>query len=82
MNKSPDEQQIQELVEKIALKKIAASDRIISDKILDSVAQVDFVLALEETYKISISALEITPQNFDDIRSIKTLVVKKMSLQS
>lgn len=82
MQKSLDEKQIQDLVEKIALKKITASDRILSDKILDSVSEVDLVLALEQTYNISISALELTPQNFDNIQSIKALVLTKISSQA
>lgn len=51
--------------------------RMVTDGLLDSIALVDLALALESHFGISVSALELTSENFDSIPQIAAFVLKK-----
>ena len=74
--------EIQNLVEKFSFKKLPTGMRIVSDKIIDSIGLVDLVLALESGYGVSISSLEMTPENFDTVDSIFNFLKAKREVQS
>lgn len=52
------------------------SQHFIEDGLLDSFDIVALVNALEENYGIIIDALDIVPENFESVDSIKNLIVK------
>lgn len=54
--------------------KIDRHTRLIEDKILDSLDIVTLVTDLNDEYKISIRAEDITPENFGSIEGISALI--------
>lgn len=53
-----------------------SSTNLVSDAILDSFDVVQIISELESSFSISISALDILPENFDSVESICNLVKK------
>lgn len=53
-----------------------ASDDFIVDGMLDSYDMVTLVATLDKTYGISISGVEIVPENFKNLKAIETLLGK------
>jgi acyl carrier protein len=64
-------------IEKIAFRKVGASDSLIQSRILDSIALVDLLVAVEEKLGINIPTAEITPDNFDTIDKLMEYLSKK-----
>ena len=54
----------------------ASSDDFIADGMLDSFDMVTLVAALDKTYGISISGVEIVPENFRNLQAIEALLGK------
>jgi acyl carrier protein len=52
------------------------SDDFIGDGMLDSYDMVTLVATLDKTYGISISGVEIVPENFKNLKAIETLLGK------
>ncbi len=55
----------------------AGSNNFIDDGFLDSFDVVALVTELDEKFGISIDGLDIVPENFQNIESIKSLLAKK-----
>ncbi len=55
------------------------SENLVSDSIIDSFDIVQLISALEKEFSISISALDLVPDNFDSIDDICNLVNKYKS---
>ena len=53
-----------------------ASTDFMADGMLDSFDMVTLVAALDKTYGISISGVEIVPENFKNLKAIETLLGK------
>jgi acyl carrier protein len=53
-----------------------ASDDFIADGMLDSYDVITLVATLDKTYGISISGVEIVPENFKNLTAITTLLGK------
>ena len=53
-----------------------ASEDFIGDGMLDSYDMVTLVATLDKTYGISISGVEIVPENFMNLKAIETLLGK------
>jgi acyl carrier protein len=53
-----------------------ASEDFIGDGMLDSYDMVTLVATLDKTYGISISGVEIVPENFKNLQAIETLLGK------
>jgi acyl carrier protein len=53
-----------------------ASEDYIGDGMLDSYDMVTLVATLDKTYGISISGVEIVPENFKNLQAIETLLGK------
>ncbi len=51
-----------------------ACDRLIDDHILDSLAILSLVAALEDAYDVSIPAVEINPKNFNSVTSMIEMI--------
>jgi acyl carrier protein len=66
-------------IEKIAFRKVGPSDSLIQSRILDSIALVDLLVAVEEKLGINISTAEITPDNFDTIDRLMDYISKKIN---
>jgi len=54
-----------------------SSDNFIEDGLLDSFDMVTLVTELDKAYSVSIDGIDIIPENFRNIDSIKTLLLKK-----
>ncbi len=54
-----------------------SSNNFIDDGLLDSFDVVTLVTELDEKYSTSIDGLDIIPENFKNIQSIKALLIKK-----
>jgi acyl carrier protein len=52
------------------------SEDFIADGMLDSFDMVTLVATLDKTYGISISGVEIVPENFKNLKAIETLLGK------
>jgi acyl carrier protein len=52
------------------------SDDFIADGMLDSYDMVTLVATLDKTYSISISGVEIVPENFKNLKAIEALLGK------
>jgi len=68
---------IQEEVAKIAFKKVAFDDPLITSKLLDSITVVELLIAIEEKMERQIPQHLINDENFDSINKIIE-TVKKM----
>ena len=55
-----------------------ASNKLVTDKIIDSIDITSILAELEETFDIEISMEYITPENFDSVESMWTLVQEIM----
>jgi len=64
-------------IEKIVFKKVGVSDSLIQSRLLDSIALVDLLVAVEEKLGINIPTAEITPENFDTIEKLINYISKK-----
>jgi acyl carrier protein len=56
------------------------SDSFLDKGIVDSVAVMDLVLFVEETFNIEIADHEITPQNFDSVNNLTTFIRSKAAV--
>jgi acyl carrier protein len=66
-------------IEKIAFRKVGTSDSLIKSRILDSIALVDLLVAVEEKLGINIPTAEITPDNFDTIDRLMEYLSNKIN---
>ena len=66
-------------IEKIAFRKVGASDSLIQSRVLDSIALVDLLVAIEEKLGINIPTAEITPDNFDTIARMMDYLSNKIN---
>jgi acyl carrier protein len=55
----------------------SSSENFVEDGLLDSFDMVSLVTDLDKTYGISIDGIDIIPENFKNISTIKSLLVKK-----
>ena len=65
-------------IEKIAFRKVGDSDSLIQTRILDSIALVDLLVAIEEKLGITIPNAEINADHFDTINKMMEYLSKKM----
>jgi len=70
---------IQNEIEKIAFKKVGTSDSLLQSLLLDSIALVDLLVAIEEEFGINIPTAEINPDNFDTIDRMMIYLTKKIN---
>jgi acyl carrier protein len=70
---------IQTEIEKIAFKKVGTSDSLLQSRLLDSIALVDLLVAIEEEFGINIPTAEINPDNFDTIDRMMIYITKKIN---
>lgn len=56
------------------------SDSFLDKGIVNSVAVMDLVLFVEETFNIEIADHEITPQNFDSVNNLTTFIRSKAAV--
>ena len=64
-------------IEKITFKKVGPDDLLIQSRLLDSIALVDLLVAIEEKFGINIPTAEINPDNFDTVQRIMDYLSKK-----
>jgi acyl carrier protein len=65
-------------IEKITFKKVGSDDSLIQSRLLDSIALVDLLVAIEEKFGINIPTAEINPDNFDTVQRIMDYLSKKI----
>lgn len=65
-------------VKKITFRTVGKEDSLVQSRILDSIALVDLLVAIEEKLGINIPTAEITPDNFDTITRIMDYLSKKI----
>ncbi len=65
-------------IEKITFKKVDSDDSLIQSRLLDSIALVDLLVAIEEKFGINIPTAEINPDNFDTVQKIMDYLSKKI----
>jgi acyl carrier protein len=59
------------------LSDVTDTDSLLSSNVVDSVAMVNLVTALEERFGILIDNAELTPEHFDSVEAIVRLVSRK-----
>jgi acyl carrier protein len=58
------------------------SDSFLAEGIVDSTGVLQLVAFLEETYGITVEDEEITPENFDSIRSLTSYIARKTNMDA
>lgn len=76
-NKSMNEKIISILTEIRSEFDFSKSNNFIDEGLLDSFDIVSLVSSLDEYYNISIDGMDIVPENFVNVDSIKQLLIKK-----
>jgi acyl carrier protein len=68
---SPEQvQQVQTTIEKIAFRKVAENEPLLSTQLIDSIGFVDLVVALENQFKIRIDVNSVSERNFNTLTDI------------
>jgi acyl carrier protein len=70
------EQFLIQKIEELSFTEISKSDRLWTDKILDSITIVELVVAIEIQFGIKVPNVDIVVENFDSIDLIAEYIVK------
>jgi acyl carrier protein len=70
------EQFLIQKIEELSFTEISKSDRLWSDKILDSITIVELVVAIEIQFGVKVPNIDIVVENFDSIDLIAEYIVK------
>ena len=71
------EQIISERIFELTYKKISSTnEELVDSGILSSITIAELAVALEKEFKLSISFMEVTKENFKSVNAIKTLILK------
>lgn len=79
MTMAPDEIKaiIRQEVSNVAFREVGDADRLLDDRILDSVGAVDLAVALEGAFGVSVPFVDINAQHFASVESIATYIQLK-----
>ena len=69
---------IQELPSKSTLEKLDETAALLESGILDSLGIMKLLSFIETTYSVSLSDSDITPENFENISAITSLIQKRL----
>jgi len=67
------------LIKDITFKTVTAEQPLVSTGLLDSVAMVDLVLALESEFSLSLDIEDLTPEKLETVDQIAALVAEKQA---
>ncbi|MGY0217923.1 acyl carrier protein [Endozoicomonadaceae bacterium StTr2] len=67
------------LIKDITFKNVTLDQPLVSSGLLDSVAMVDLVLALEAEFDLSIDIEDLTPEKLENVEQIAELVREKQA---
>jgi acyl carrier protein len=70
------EQFLIQKIEELSFTEISKSDRLWTDKILDSITIVELVVAIEIQFGVKVPNVDIVVENFDSIDLIAEYIVK------
>lgn len=70
------------LIKEITFKHVTAEQPLVSSNLLDSVAMVDLVLALEGEFGVELDIEDLTPEKLENVVSIEALVSDKLAATS
>lgn len=67
------------LIKDITFKTVTDSEPLVSSNLLDSVAMVDLVLALESEFDVELGIEDLTPEKLESVECIAMLVNDKLA---
>lgn len=70
---------IREMIKSLIFRDFAPDEKLVSDRVIDSVNLVELALLLEEKFSVQISPREMNYENFDRVELIEKLILKKLS---
>jgi acyl carrier protein len=70
---------IREFIRSLIFRDFSPQEKLVSDRVIDSVNLVELTLFLEEHFAVQISPREMNAENFDSLEAIEQLIVKKQS---
>jgi acyl carrier protein len=77
-----DEQQVKALIRRevanAAFREVGDAERLLDDRVLDSVGAVDLAVALEGVFGISIPFVDINPQHFGSVDDLARYIALKL----
>ena len=78
MNQKIKEDLVKYLLKKTHVKKIAPNTDLIEKSIIDSFGIVEFISYIEKKYNIKIKSNDLKPPNFQNLKNIEKLILKKL----
>lgn len=68
-----------EEVKKVTRKNLSNNSPLITSGVVDSLTLMDIIVSFEENFRISITAADIQPENFDTPEQMSIVIRKKMT---
>lgn len=70
---------LMEKIKELTFAEVKPSDKIVSTRILDSIALVDLTVAIEDRFGIKVQNAEMTEENFNSIDLISNFILTKQN---
>lgn len=69
--------ELEKFISGLLFRSFSAHEKLVTDRLLDSINIVELVVFIEAQVRIKISPFEMTAENFDTLESIMTLIQSK-----